>query len=44
MKQMQILMTGSSGFIGFHTARVLLARGDTNIGRVDSEIIFLKIL
>ncbi|MBI2117828.1 NAD-dependent epimerase/dehydratase family protein, partial [Candidatus Peregrinibacteria bacterium] len=29
---MNILLTGSAGFIGFHTARALLARGDTVIG------------
>ncbi|MGV9009363.1 NAD-dependent epimerase/dehydratase family protein [Brevundimonas sp.] len=30
--QRPILVTGSAGFIGFHTARQLLARGDTVIG------------
>jgi UDP-glucuronate 4-epimerase len=29
---MKILLTGSSGFIGYHTAEVLLARGDEVIG------------
>ncbi|MBI2117904.1 GDP-mannose 4,6-dehydratase, partial [Candidatus Peregrinibacteria bacterium] len=29
---MHVLLTGSAGFIGFHTARALLARGDTVIG------------
>ncbi len=29
---MRILLTGSAGFIGFHTTRALLARGDTVIG------------
>lgn len=29
---MKILLTGSAGFIGFHTAKKLLARGDTVIG------------
>ena len=29
---MRILLTGSAGFIGFHTAKVLLARGDEVIG------------
>ena len=29
---MKILLTGSAGFIGFHTAQALLARGDTVIG------------
>lgn len=29
---MKILLTGAAGFIGFHTAQVLLARGDTVIG------------
>ncbi|EKD44097.1 MAG: hypothetical protein ACD_71C00239G0003 [uncultured bacterium (gcode 4)] len=33
---MKILITGTSGFIGFHTAKVLLERGDTIIG-VDNE-------
>ena len=28
----RILVTGSAGFIGFHTARRLLARGDTVVG------------
>ena len=31
-----ILVTGTSGFIGFHLAQALLARGDTVVG-VDSE-------
>jgi UDP-glucuronate 4-epimerase len=29
---MNVLLTGSAGFIGFHTAKALLARGDTVIG------------
>ena len=29
---MKILLTGSAGFIGFHTAKKLLARGDTIVG------------
>ncbi len=29
---MNILLTGSAGFIGFHTAKMLLERGDTIIG------------
>ncbi|MDA0375944.1 MAG: NAD-dependent epimerase/dehydratase family protein [bacterium] len=29
---MKILLTGSAGFIGFHTAKMLLERGDTVIG------------
>lgn len=29
---MKILITGSAGFIGFHTAKALLERGDTVIG------------
>ncbi|MDD5739509.1 MAG: NAD-dependent epimerase/dehydratase family protein, partial [Candidatus Peribacteraceae bacterium] len=29
---MRILLTGSAGFIGFHTAQVLLARGDEVVG------------
>ena len=29
---MRILLTGSAGFIGFHTAKALLARGDEVIG------------
>ena len=29
---MQVLLTGSAGFIGYHVAQALLARGDTVIG------------
>ncbi|HKR09882.1 MAG TPA: GDP-mannose 4,6-dehydratase, partial [Gemmatimonadaceae bacterium] len=29
---MKILVTGAAGFIGFHTAQRLLARGDTVVG------------
>ena len=29
---MTILVTGAAGFIGFHTAKRLLARGDTVVG------------
>ena len=29
---MKILLTGAAGFIGFHTAKVLLDRGDEVIG------------
>ena len=29
---MHILITGGAGFIGFHLAKVLLARGDTVVG------------
>jgi UDP-glucuronate 4-epimerase len=29
---MKILLTGSAGFIGFHTAKMLLERGDTVVG------------
>ncbi|MDD5041759.1 MAG: NAD-dependent epimerase/dehydratase family protein [Candidatus Peribacteraceae bacterium] len=29
---MRVLLTGSAGFIGFHTAKVLLARGDEVVG------------
>ena len=31
-KAMKILLTGAAGFIGFHTARKLLARGDEVVG------------
>jgi UDP-glucuronate 4-epimerase len=29
---MKVLLTGSAGFIGFHTAQILLARGDEVVG------------
>ncbi len=29
---MKILVTGAAGFVGFHTARTLLERGDTVVG------------
>ncbi len=29
---MKILLTGAAGFIGFHTARILLGRGDEVVG------------
>ena len=29
---MKILLTGAAGFIGFHTAQKLLARGDEVVG------------
>ena len=29
---MKILVTGNAGFIGFHTAKMLVERGDTAIG------------
>jgi len=28
----RVLVTGAAGFIGFHTARMLLARGDEVVG------------
>lgn len=32
MSELKILVTGAAGFIGFHTARQLLERGDTVVG------------
>ena len=32
MSKGPVLVTGSAGFIGFHTAQCLLARGETVIG------------
>lgn len=29
---MKVLVTGNAGFIGFHTAKVLLERGDKVVG------------
>ena len=29
---MKLLLTGAAGFIGFHTAQILLARGDEVVG------------
>ena len=32
---MKILVTGAAGFIGYHTAKALLARGDEVVGHLE---------